>query len=116
MIAMLKRAGNTRPMDASSRTSRVRRSSSTSATVATPIPAAPNRSSGDAMSRVTKKTSTMPSSTVWLMASLMSAMRRNTRKVPGSAHAMATTRATSWISRAMFILRRVPPTASAPPA
>jgi hypothetical protein len=35
----------------------------------------------------------MPSKTVWLMASLIMAVRRSTRKTPGSAQAAATTMA-----------------------
>ena len=103
ITAMLNRAGKTRPIEASSATSRVRAEPSTRTTVSTPIAAAATISSGDVESLVTKKPSTMPSSTVWLIASLMSAMRRSTRKTPGSAHASATMTATSWISSVMLI-------------
>ena len=89
---MLKRAGKTSPMAASSRTGCVRVSNSTRLTVATPVAAAATMSSGDAMFSVAKKASTMPSRMAWLMASLISAMRRNTRNTPGNAQAMATGR------------------------
>ena len=83
-------AGNTSPMAASSFTSRVRWSSSTSATVSTPLRAAPASSHGESRSRMTKYASTMPNSRTWLMASLTSASRRSTRNTPGTAQAAAT--------------------------
>jgi hypothetical protein len=56
----------------------------------TPINAAPTSSNGEVRLFVMKNAMTMPSRTVWLMASLIIAMRRRTRKTPGSAHATAT--------------------------
>ena len=79
----------------SSRTSPVRLTSSTSATVASPTMAAPAISSGDRRSATMKNASTMPNKTVWLMASLIMDMRRNIKNAPGIAHAAATTTATS---------------------
>ena len=39
--------------------------------------------------RATRKATTIPGRTTWLMASPISACRRNIRKLPGSAQAMA---------------------------
>jgi hypothetical protein len=89
MTPMLNNNGKTSPMAASSRTRLVRCSSSTRLTVSTPAPAAPSTSQGDARFRVTKNASTMPSRMAWLIASLISAMRRRTRKTPGRAQAAA---------------------------
>ena len=94
ITAMEKRAGNTSPIAVSSRTSPVRLTISTRTTVANPTTAAPPISSGDRRSATTKNASTMPSRTVWLMASLIMDMRRSIRKAPGIAHAAATTTAT----------------------
>ena len=104
---MLKSAGKTRPMAASSRTSRVRFSTSTSETVSTPVSAAATTSSGDAMFSVTKNASTIPSRMAWLMASLISDIRRSTRNTPGRAQAAAVTAAIHWIS-CSGIIRRSP--------
>ena len=99
MTAMLNSAGKTRPMAASWRTSLVRSSSSTRLTVSTPTAAAATISSGDSSEPMARKPRTMPSRTVWLMASLIMAMRRRTRKTPGRAQATATMMAINWISR-----------------
>ena len=95
ITAMENRAGNTNPMAVSSRTRPVRLTTSTSATVTSPTTAAPAMSSGDRRSATMKNASTMPSRTVWLMASLIMDIRRNIKKAPGMAHAAATTAATS---------------------
>jgi hypothetical protein len=55
-------------------------------------------SSGDVVLSTTKHISTMPNRIAWLMASLISAIRRNTRKLPISAHDAATTAAIRMIS------------------
>ncbi len=60
---MLNSAGNTSPMAASCRTNRVRKRSSTSTTVKTPVAAANRISQGESRLPMTKKPRTMPNST-----------------------------------------------------
>ena len=52
-------------------------------------PAAPSIIGQAAITPVTRKATTMPGSTTWLIASPISACRRRSRKLPGSAQAMA---------------------------
>ncbi len=82
-------------MAASSRTSRVRLSNSTRLTVTTPVSVAAITRKGEEISLVTKKASTIPNKIAWLMASLINAIRRNTKNTPGRAQATATTAAIS---------------------
>ena len=84
ITAMENSAGNTSPIAVSSRTSPVRLSNSTSATVASPTMAAPAISSGDRRSATMKNASTMPNKTVWLMASLIMDIRRSIKKRAGN--------------------------------
>jgi hypothetical protein len=63
--------------------------------VSTPVAVAPIINQGDDRSPTMKKPITIPNSTVWLMASLTIAVRRKTRKTPGSAQAAATSAASS---------------------
>ena len=88
---MLNSTGNTSPIAASSRSSRVDMSSSTSITVSTPVAAAARISRGELRLWVKKNPTTMPGRIAWLMASLIMAILRSTRNVPGNAHAAATT-------------------------
>ena len=67
-----------------------------STTVPTPASEAPMISQGDEVSPsmpktsvISRKATTMPKSTVWLMASLVSAMPRSSKKLPRSAPLMA---------------------------
>ncbi len=83
------------PMAASSRTSPVRCSDSTSTTVSNPTAAAKKISKGEVVLSTTKKPMTIPSRIEWLMASLIIAIRRSTRKTPGIAQAAAVTAAMS---------------------
>ena len=97
MMAMAKSSGKTRPRAASAFTRPERWMAPVSTTVATPATAAPKISQGELRSASmpgsaasTRKASTMPSSTVWLMASVVIESLRNSRNVPGNAAARAT--------------------------
>ena len=67
------------------------------AAVSTPASAAPTRITAVSRLSITRKAAAMPGSTAWLMASPIMLMRRSTRKLPISAHAMALTAATTTI-------------------
>ena len=103
MTAIEKSAGKTRAMAASSLTRRVRWRSSTNATVSTPVAVAAPTSNGEVISSAMKNPSTMPSRIECEIASLTSAIRRSTRKTPGSAQLTATTTARSWISMSAVV-------------
>ena len=83
------------PMAASSRTNPVRCNDSTSTTVSSPTAAAKKIRNGDVVLCTAKNPITIPSRIEWLIASLIIAMRRSTRKTPGSAQAAAVTAAMS---------------------
>ncbi len=66
-----------------------RRIASIRTTASTAAPAAPSIIGQVEITPVTRKATTMPGSTTWLIASPISACRRSSRKLPGSAQAMA---------------------------
>jgi len=74
-----KRAGKTRPMEASSGTSRDRISASMRTTASTPVAAAATSSRGEFRSWVKKNATTMPGKMACEIASETSAVRRSTR-------------------------------------
>ena len=92
---MLKSSGKVRPMAESSETRRERWSVSASQTVRSPTDAAPRIRSGEVRLCVARKARTIPSRSVWVIASDIMDIRRNTRKQPGSAQATATSAAIS---------------------
>src|SRR5262249_11895717 len=55
----------------------------------------------------------MPGRMAWLMASLIKAMRRSTRKTPGSAQATATSAGIPWISSEVRSMVSTPAVAQA---
>jgi hypothetical protein len=57
-------------------------------TATTAAPAAPSSIGNVPTEPVIRKATTMPGSTTWLIASPISAWRRSTRKLPGSAQAI----------------------------
>ena len=64
----------------------------------TPVNAANTINNGEFKSCVIKKPTTIPGKMEWLMASLIIAILRSTKKVPGIAHAIATKLAINCIS------------------
>src|SRR5690606_36395224 len=96
--------GNTSPMDVSSLSNPVFWMRSTKTTVMTPVKAASNINNGEFKSCVRKNPMTIPGRMAWLMASLIMAILRSTKNVPGMAQATATKLAISCISSCVLCI------------